>query len=83
MTELQLNKANAFDTEAAFLDLNLSIENVTVSTKTYDKRNSIDISIVDFPFLDGDGVPFMVWLRLNMTEKLLTGTLNKNQNNKL
>ena len=31
--ELQLNKANAFDTEAAFLDLNLSIHNDIVSTK--------------------------------------------------
>ena len=31
--ELQLNKANASDTEAAFLDLNLSIHNDTVSTK--------------------------------------------------
>ena len=33
--ELQLNKANASDTEAAFLDLNLSIHNDTVSTKIY------------------------------------------------
>ena len=31
--ELQLNEANAFDTEAAFLDLNLSIHNDTVFTK--------------------------------------------------
>ena len=31
--ELQLNKANASDTEAAFLDLNLSIDYDTVSTK--------------------------------------------------
>ena len=30
--ELQLNKANASDNEAAFLDLNLSIHNDTVST---------------------------------------------------
>ena len=36
--ELQLKKANASDTEAAFLDLNLSIHNDTVSTKIYDKR---------------------------------------------
>ena len=35
-TELQLNKANASDTEAAFLDLNLSIHNDIVSTKIYD-----------------------------------------------
>ena len=32
-TELQLNKANASDIEAAFLDLNLSVHNYTVSTK--------------------------------------------------
>ena len=31
--QLQLNKANAADTEVAFLDLNLSIHNDTVSTK--------------------------------------------------
>ena len=32
--ELQLNKANASDTEAAVLDLNISIHNDTVSTKS-------------------------------------------------
>ena len=51
--ELQLNKANASDTEAAFLDLNLSIHNDTVSTKIYDKRNDFDFDTVNFPFLDG------------------------------
>ena len=35
--ELQLNKANASDTEAFFLDLNLSIHNDIVSTKIYDQ----------------------------------------------
>ena len=52
--ELQLNKANSSDTEAPFLDLNLSISNDTVSTKIYDKRDDIDFDIVNFPFLDGD-----------------------------
>ena len=37
-SELQLNKANASDTEAAF----------------YDKRDDFDFEIVNFPFLDGD-----------------------------
>ena len=37
--ELQLNKANASDTEAAFLDLNLSIHNDIVSKIIYDKRD--------------------------------------------
>ena len=40
--ELQLNKANTSDTEAAFLDLHLSIS------------NDFDFEIVNFPFLDGD-----------------------------
>ena len=49
--ELQLNSS---DTEAPFLDLNLSISNGTVSTKIYDKRDDFDFGIVNFPFLDGD-----------------------------
>ena len=52
--ELQLNKANTSDTEAAFLDLHMSISNDTVSTKIYDKRDDFDFEIVNFPFLDGD-----------------------------
>ena len=52
--ELQLNKANASDTEAAFLDLNLSIHNDIVSTKIYDKQDDFNFDIVNFPFLDGD-----------------------------
>ena len=45
-SKLQLNKTNTFDTEAAFLDLHLSISNDIVSTKIYDQR--------DFEILDGD-----------------------------
>ena len=53
-SELQLNKANASDTDAAFLDLHLSISNGIVSTKIYDKRDDFDFEIVNFPFFDGD-----------------------------
>ena len=53
-TELQLNKANASDTEAPFLDLNLSITNDIVSSKIYDKRDDFNFEKVNFPFLDGD-----------------------------
>ena len=42
------------DTEAAFLDLHLSISNDIVSTKIHDKRDDFDFEIVNFPFLDGD-----------------------------
>ena len=52
--ELQLNKANASDTVAVLLDLNLSIHNDIVSTKMYDKRDDFNFDIVNFPFLDGD-----------------------------
>ena len=53
-SDLQLNKANASDTKAAFLNLTLSIHNYTVSTKIYDKRDDFDFDIVNYPFLDGD-----------------------------
>ena len=49
-SELQLNKANTSDSEAAFLDLYLSISNDIVSTKIYDKRDDFDFEIVNFPF---------------------------------
>ena len=60
--ELEQNKGNSSDTEAPFLDLNLSISNGTVSSKIYDKRADFDVHIVNFPFLDGEslGVPRMV-----------------------
>ena len=51
-SELQLNKANSSDTEAAFLNC---ISNDIVSTKVNDKRDDFDFEIVDFPILDGDG----------------------------
>ena len=43
-SELQLNKVNASDTEAAFLDLHfyLSISNDIVSTIIYDKHDDFD-----------------------------------------
>ena len=52
--ELQLNKANASDPEAVFLDLNLSIHNDIVSTKIYDRRDDFNFDIVNFPFINGD-----------------------------
>ena len=53
-SELQLNKANTSDTEAAFLDLHLSISNDIFSTKIYGKLDDFDFEIVNFQFLDGD-----------------------------
>ena len=53
-SELQLNKVNTSDTEAAFLDLHLSISNDIVCTKIFDKRDDFDFEIVNFPFLDDE-----------------------------
>ena len=61
-TELQLNKANSSNTEALFLDLDLSMTNGIVSSKIYDKRHDFNFEIVNFPFLDGDvpgSLPFL------------------------
>ena len=49
--ELQLNKANSSDTEAPFLDLNLSISNCIISTKIYDKRDDFDLILLISRFL--------------------------------
>ena len=54
-SELQLNKANTSDTEAAFLNLHLSISNDIVSTTIYDKHDDFHFDIVNFSmvmFLD-------------------------------
>ena len=48
-TELQLNKANSSDTEAPFLDLNLSITNGIVSSKIYDKRDDFNFAEIILP----------------------------------
>ena len=53
-TELELNRANSSDTEAPFLDLNLSITKGIVSSKIYDKQDDFNFEIVNFPFLDVD-----------------------------
>ena len=67
--ELQLNKANASDTEAAFLDLNLSIHNDIVSIKKYMINGMILILILlifrSLMAMTLD-VPLMVYIYLNI-----------------
>ena len=67
-TELQLNKANSSDTEAPFLDLNLSITNGIVSSKIYDKQDDFNFEIVNLPFFDGDVLALlpMVYIFLSL-----------------
>ena len=54
MANYHMNRANSSDTNAPFLDFNLSITNGIVSSKIYDKRDDFNFDIVNFPFLDGD-----------------------------
>ena len=66
--ELRLNKANASDTEAAFLDLNLSIHNDIVSTK-YMINGMILILILLISrslMAMSLSVPLMVYIYLNL-----------------
>ena len=84
--ELQLDKANASDTEAAFLDLNLSIHNDIVSTKIYDKRDDFNFDIVNSPFLDGDvpqrpsyGVYISQLIRFARASSHVTDFCNRNK----
>ena len=53
-TEIKINKANSFDTEVSFYDLNLSITNGIVPSKFYDKRDDFNFELVTIPFLNGD-----------------------------
>ena len=50
-TELQLNRANSFDNEVTFFDLDLSITNGIVSSKLYDKWADFNFEIVHLHFL--------------------------------
>ena len=52
--ELTLNKANASDKSASFLDLDITINNNVIHTKVYDKRDDFNFDIVNYPHLDGD-----------------------------
>ena len=83
--ELQLNKANASDTETAFLDLNLSIHYDIVSTKIYDKRDDLILIFVNFRSLMAMSlnVPLMMYIYLNLfalpehLRMLLTSIIHK------
>ena len=65
-TELQLNKAKSSDTEAPFLDLNLSITNGIVSSKIFDKWDDFNFEISHF-LMEIFRVPFpMVYIFLSL-----------------
>ena len=72
-SELHLNKAN---TEAAFLDLHLSISNDIVSTKLYDKRDDFDFEMRMFLALHPmESLSLNSFVLLEHLAMLLTSTL--------
>ena len=73
--ELQLNKANASDTEAVFLDLNLPIHNDTVFTEIYMINGMLLIFILlIFRSLMAMslGIPLMVYIYVYIYLNLFT-----------
>ena len=66
--ELQLNKADASDTKAAFLDLNLSIHKDIVSTKIYENGMILILILLIYRSLMAMSlnVPLMVYKYLNL-----------------
>jgi hypothetical protein len=52
--ELVLNLSCLSNTDAAYLDLHLTINNNMIKTSLYDKRDDFNFEIVNFPFLDGN-----------------------------
>ena len=49
-----LNKENTDDLHATFLDLDISIENKVIRTKTYDKRDAFKFEIINYPHLNSN-----------------------------
>ena len=86
-SELRLYKANTSNTEASFLDLQLSISNDIVSTKIYDKRDDFDFKIVQFPFLNVDvhsSTPYVVYIsQLIRFARISSHVADFNNHNKL
>ncbi len=50
----KLIKSNNNSNHILFLDLDVTIENGSLITKIYDKRDNFNFPIVNFPFLYGD-----------------------------
>lgn len=52
--ELVLEKQNASDTLAEYLDLELKVVGNRIHTRTYDKRDAFPFPVVNFPTLSGN-----------------------------
>ena len=65
---MHLNKANTPNTEAPFLELNLSILDGFVSSHIFEKHDNFDFNIVRFPLSDGDfpATLVMVYTSVNL-----------------
>merc|ERR1712083_1261145 len=68
--ELKLIQDDSNGLETPYLDLLITIENSTISTKIYDKRDNFNFQIVNFPVLTGNipinssyGVAIGEWVR--------------------
>ena len=76
--ELQLNKANSSDTEAPFLDLNLSITNGIVASKIYDKLENFNFENVNVPRSPSYGVYISQLIRFARVHSNVDDFSNRN-----
>ena len=52
--ELEIKDTTESNVSTSYLDLQLTIDDTTLHTKIYDKRDDFNFKIVNFPFLDGN-----------------------------
>jgi hypothetical protein len=62
--ELQLNETNSWNFSSSFLDLHITVNNNTIHTKIYAKRDDFDFGKVNFPHLDGHAASYWVYVFL-------------------
>ncbi len=55
--ELCVKQENTSPTNASYLDLQIDIENQQFHTKLYDKCDSFNFSIINFPFVEESNIP--------------------------
>ena len=55
-TELSIKKENSHDDKASYLDLYIEVQNKHFHTNIYDKRDSFDFDVVNYPFIKDSNI---------------------------
>ena len=74
---MKLSKENSGTTEATFLDMKLKIDNGTIVTELYDKRDSFGFSIIRMPYASSN-IPSKMFYATISAEILRIGRATSN-----